>query len=271
MSESPQKGPPWDLPLAEAPFVFIDLEMTGLNPKTDAVVEVSATRVLGNYEETFTSFVRVSPETFAQGGSAHVHQIKFESLADAPTFSAIHAEIERMLHGAILVAHGARTDVSFLEAESARIGGDLKIPFFLDTLTLCRRSFHLSSYALSAICTHFGLATDGSHRAAADVSLLRQVWPRIVAELKPSSARDLWEVRVSERKARADILEVCEVAKKTGTPMRITYRPSRKPAQEFVFIITQVNIEAPHIQGYFWPGRGRRELRADRILRIEPA
>ena len=36
----PPAGEPWDLPLAEAPLAFVDLEMTGLDASKDRVVEV---------------------------------------------------------------------------------------------------------------------------------------------------------------------------------------------------------------------------------------
>jgi DNA polymerase III subunit epsilon len=260
----------WDRPLAETPFVFVDLELTGLNPKHDHIIEVCAVRVLGNREEIYSTLVKPPDSAFAFGGSTHVHGITLDSLKDAPSFERVCVELRKLLDGAILVAHGARTDVTFLEAESLGLESPLKVPFFLDTLTLCRRSFHLESYSLLAIAKHFGLEPGKAHRAEQDVVLLRGIWPRILEKLEPKTARDLWEVRVSERKARTEILEACERARSSKSPVRITYRPSRKPAQEFGFMVTEVSADPPHVQGYFWPGRGRRDLRADRILRVDP-
>ena len=44
---APPAGPPWDLPIAEAPLAFVDLEMTGLDAVHDRVVEVCVERVVG--------------------------------------------------------------------------------------------------------------------------------------------------------------------------------------------------------------------------------
>jgi DNA polymerase III subunit epsilon len=259
----------WDRPLAETPWVFVDLELTGLNPAKDHVIEVCFVRVHGDVEQRFSSLVRPPEGAFGDGGNSQVHGLTLEALKHAPVFADIVERLQTLLTGAVLVAHGAKTDVLFLEAEAARAGKALTIAHYLDTLTLSRRAFHLGSYGLSALSEHFAIPHTGAHRADADVDALRGVWARVVAELKPTTARDLWEVRVSERKARTEILEACTRAMRSGLPVRITYRPSRKPAQTFEFVVSHVQEDAPHVQGYFWPGRGRRDLRADRILKIE--
>jgi DNA polymerase III subunit epsilon len=267
--ESPPRGSPWDLPIDETPFAFIDLELTGLNPKLDAVIEVSITRVLGASATTFTSFVRPPEATFLRGGNTHVHGLTYEALLHAPTFQEVLPRIAELLAGAVLVAHGAKTDVAFLEAESARVNATVHLPHFLDTLTLTRRSFHITSYALHSVCAHLGMPSASAHRAEADVDALRFMWPHILKALEPKTARDLWEVRVAQKKARTEILDACQTALSDGKPVRITYRPSRKPAQEFDFVITHVTAEPPHVTGYFLQGRGRRELRPDRILKVD--
>ena len=89
--------------------------------------------------------------------------------------------------------------------------------------------------------------------------------------LGPVSARDLWEVRVAERLARASIMAACENARAAGTEVRITYRPSRKKAEILPMIVTGIasDLDPPRVMGYLVTGRSRRELRADRILRVE--
>ncbi|MBV9948547.1 MAG: hypothetical protein JOZ69_16980, partial [Myxococcales bacterium] len=47
MIDPPPPGPPWDLPVTEAPLAFVDLEMTGLDVARDRVVEICAERVVG--------------------------------------------------------------------------------------------------------------------------------------------------------------------------------------------------------------------------------
>ena len=88
---APAAGPPWDLPLGEAPLAFVDLEMTGLDPVKDRVVEICVERVRGGaVEQRLHTLVR--PETMAPAdavGNTHVHGIAAAALRDAPTFADI--------------------------------------------------------------------------------------------------------------------------------------------------------------------------------------
>src|SRR4051794_38175337 len=81
----PPRGAPWDTPLADAPLAFFDLEMTGLDPSRDAIIEVAVTvemggRVVEQFETLVASAVGSTP------AAARVHQIDGGALATAPPF-----------------------------------------------------------------------------------------------------------------------------------------------------------------------------------------
>lgn len=266
---SPPPGPPWDLPLAEAPLAFVDLEMTGLDPAKDRVVEVCVERVVGA-EVVARLHTLVRPDG-GEIGNVHVHGLGAEVLADAPTFPQIVDEVVRLLDGAIFVAHGASWDVAFVEAETKRSGKPFEVGFWLDTLNLSRRALGLPKHSLEALRAHFGLDASRAHRADADVAALREVWRRCLAAFDPQTPRDIWEVRIAERRAREHIVDECRRAVAFGGPVEVHYRPRARPAETFRAVFTSVDTtrEPPRACGYELPGRGRRELRADRILRIE--
>ena len=266
----PPPGPPWDLPVREAPLAFVDLEMTGLDPTRDHVVEVCIERWRGDVRESaIESLVR--PPARA-GGNAHVHGIDEAALDSAPPFEALADDVARILDGAVFVAHAAEYDATFLCAEMTRAGRTLEVAHWLDTLVLSRRAFAFPSHSLTALCTELGIPRGRAHRAGDDVRALRAVFERCAAALSPVSARDLWEVRIAERRARASILSACEAAVEHEAPVEIVYRPTRRGAQTLVMVLTEVRtgLDPPRVMGYLLPGRGRRELRADRILRVEP-
>jgi DNA polymerase-3 subunit epsilon len=87
------------------------------------------------------------------------------------------------------------------------------------------------------------------------------------------SARDLWEVRVGERRARQAVVEACAAAAHAGAPVVVTYRAARRPPEALQMVLLEVrsDLDPPRVVGYQLPGRGRRQLRADRILRVDPA
>lgn len=272
MGAPPPQGSPWDLPVSEAPFAFVDLEMTGLDHEHDRVVEVCIDRVVGNERvEQLCTLVKPSERC---GGNAHVHGLDADALAQAPSFGEIAPAIEKILDGAILVAHGAIWDVRFLHAEMKRLHRPFKISHYIDTLSLTRRAFALSTHSLDALCIHFGIARGIAHRAEHDVVALRAVFAKCIESLAPVTPRDLWEVRIAERHARPEIVQACLQVLETGAErtLEIVYRPARKPPQNIVLVVTAVlpDLDPPRVIGYQLPGRGRRELRADRILRVTP-
>ncbi len=270
--QAPPAGPPWDLPVAQAPLAFVDLEMTGLDASRDRVVEVCVERIVGGQREAGVCTL-VDPGGERVGGAAHVHGLDAAALAGAPSFASVAPQIVAALEGAILVAHAAVWDVRFLAAELRRVGVDARIDHWLDTLVLARRAFAFHSYSLDALCRELSIDRGQAHRAESDVRALRVVFDRCLGVLAPVSARDLWEVRVGERRARQAIVDACEAAVKHGAPVELTYRAARRPPEPMTMVLHEVrsDLDPPRVVGYQLPGRGRRQLRADRILRIEPA
>src|SRR4051812_36284850 len=200
----PSVGSPWDDPIEAAPLAFVDLEMTGLRVESDRVLEICVERVRGDrVEASLVSLVRPDGDA---SGNAHIHGIGPEEVALAPSFASLAPRVLEILDGAVLVAHAAAWDVAFLEAELARAGQPHTIACYLDTLNLSRRAFALPSHRLAAICESFGIDQGQAHRAASDVASLRAVFARVVAALAPTTPRDLWHVRVGQRRARPDLI-----------------------------------------------------------------
>jgi DNA polymerase-3 subunit epsilon len=267
----PPPGSPWDDPIADAPLAFLDFEMTGLRASHDRVIEICIERVRGGrVEDEITSLVR--PEDGA-AGNAHIHGIAPEELASAPTFAMLADRVLAVLEGAIPIAHAAAWDVAFLEAELARAGRERKFEHYLDTLHLSRRAFALPSHRLAALAESLGVPHTRAHRADSDVAALRGVFTRVLDVLAPTTPRDLWHVRVGQRKARPDVIAAAAEALAKGTLVTVRYRPSRREPEELVFRVTglRTDLDPPRVLGYQLPSHSRRELRADRILAITPA
>ena len=181
--------------------------------------------------------------------------------------------IAALLQGAVLVAHAATWDVRFLEAELARAGSPTKIPCFLDSLVLSRRVFGFENHSLEALAVALEAPPRRAHRAGDDVRTLRHIFARIIGELHATTPRDLWHTVVETRRARPLIVDALQRACQEGSPVRIRYRPSGKRPQDLCMVVTKLasDLDPPRVIGYLLPGRGRRELRTDRVLLVEPA
>jgi len=264
----PPAGPPWDEPMSDATFAFVDLELTGLRSETDRVIEVCVERVRrGVVEARVASLVRPEPLLV---GNAHVHGIHPEDLAGAPAFVALAPQILEALSGAIFVAHAAWHDADFLAAELRRLGVPFAVPHYVDTLSLSRRAFALKSHSLVALCHSLGIPHERAHRAEQDVTAMRAVFDRITAVLRPATPRDLWHVRVGERHARPEVIAAALRAAQQGTSVIVRYRPSHRAPEDLAMRLTAVrtDLDPPRVLGYLLASRSRRELRADRILAI---
>jgi DNA polymerase III subunit epsilon len=268
VNDEPPSGSPWDLRLSEAPLAFVDLEMTGLDPTADRVIEICVVRKRGAKVDDFIeTLVDPGPEAAFQ---TDVHGLGPASLVGAPSFSQVADRVLGLLSGAVIVAHAAYWDVTFLEAEFARLGRGFRFPHYLDTLVLARRALLGKSHSLAALAESLGIVRGAAHRAGDDVRVLGLVFDKVVAELAPTSARDLWHVRIAERHARPEIVERCLALAGSGASAFVTYRPSHKPPRSFEAILTEVrtDLDPPRVLGYSLPGRGRFDLRIDRILAI---
>jgi DNA polymerase-3 subunit epsilon len=227
-------------------------------------------RVVGGERQNFLCTL-LNPEERI-GGAAQVHGLDAGMLAGAPRFDAVAEQVTGLLQGAILVAHAAVWDVRFLAAEFKHAGRAFRVEHWIDTLVLARRAFAFPSHSLDALCQKLAIDRGQAHRAESDVSALRILFERCVAVLAPVSARDLWEVRIGERRARRAIVDACEAAVKHATPVVVTYRPSRRAPEPLSMVLLEVrsDLDPPRVVGYQLPGRGRRQLRADRILSVAP-
>jgi DNA polymerase-3 subunit epsilon len=265
----PPPGEPWDSPLERAPLVFVDLEMTGLDERRDRVVQLCIERVVGG--ETVERLVSFC---YPEGpvGNAAIHGIGESDLEGAPRFASLADRVRELFDGAILVAHGASYDVAFLAAELGRAGIAWGAPHHLDTLHLSRRAFNFKSHRLSALARELGIECPAAHRADNDVRVLRGLFARVVAVLQPKTPRDLWHVRTGLAHARPEVIAGLDEALLSGRSLRLRYRPSGRAAQEIPFHVTamRTELDPPMVIGYLTHSRGRRELRIDRILSLEP-
>jgi DNA polymerase III subunit epsilon len=268
--QEPPSDSAWDLPIEQAPLAFVDIEATGLDMDNDRVVEICIELTSGGQQVARLDTL-IHPGARA-GGAEHVHGLSAAMLEGAPRFESVANEVRDLLSDAVYVAHASVWDAMFIESEMARAGVAFAIPFHLDTLVLARRAFGLRSNRLGALAEALGLERKRAHRAGDDVAVLRALFERIAAELKPVTPRDLWQVRVGERMARPAVVQACVDAVGAG-PVLVHYRPSGRAAEHFPFVVTAVrtDLDPPRVIGYLVPGRGHRDLRSDRILAVEPS
>src|SRR5260370_10442706 len=99
-----------------------------------------------------------------------------EMVMNAPPIEDVLPEFRRFLGDAVMVAHNAQFDSSFLDFEFRRLFGiGLKNPV-LCTLRLARRLLpSMRRHGLDAMAEHFGLSTRDRHRGLGDARMAAEL------------------------------------------------------------------------------------------------
>ncbi len=160
-------------------IVALDVETTGLSPQRGhRVIEIGAVRVVnGELTEEFHSLIDcgVSISMSAQ----RIHGITPAMLRGQPPPAVAFGAFRNFIGHALLVAHNAPFEISFLQHEFGRLGWPLSNRFRCTLRTSRRRLHMLPDYRLETVARHlFGPMPAGirRHRAIDDARLVARVW-----------------------------------------------------------------------------------------------
>ncbi|MDA8427501.1 MAG: 3'-5' exonuclease [Treponema sp.] len=155
-------------------YLALDFETTGLDAKSERVVEIGAIRFrpVGEGIESAAALASlVDPGKSMPEAVRAIHGISDEDLYGAPRFPDLAAALLSMTRGAIIIAHNARFDLSFLAEELARMGLAPGAPEALDTRLLAKAAFPgMPSYSLGNLAAAFRLEAGAAHRALDDAA-----------------------------------------------------------------------------------------------------
>jgi DNA polymerase-3 subunit epsilon len=153
---------------SNALFAVVDLETTGFSPLVgDRIVEIGIVRIAGDGSTVDEYATLINP--MRDVGPTHVHGIRQEDVAQAPTFAEVVGDVLARLAGVIFVGHNARYDRDFLAAELSGAGIFLPAIPSLCTLKLGYRLHpELMNHRLGTCCEAAGLVHGGPHSAIED-------------------------------------------------------------------------------------------------------
>ncbi len=185
---------PADLPIT-GDYVVFDIETTGFDPKTEAIIEIGAVRVHNGMiqPEHFVTFAdpqrSLSPKIISLTG------ITDDMLVGAPSQEeAVRAFLD-YADGAPLVAHNADFDVGFIRQAALRMGVEDFNPTTVDTLSLGRRLYpELKDHKLDTIANHLRLGSFHHHRADDDAATAAGILLDELQQLRLRGAEELRDI-----------------------------------------------------------------------------
>jgi len=149
-------------------FVVLDVETTGLSPKSDRILEIALIEFTeGVISKQFVS--RFNPE--CPVGATEIHGITDADVINSPKFAEKSNEILDFINRRTIVAHNARFDLAFLRNELNFAGFDVSwIPAFC-TYEASHYYFpHLERRKLVNCCNEAEIILSNAHSAFGDAT-----------------------------------------------------------------------------------------------------
>lgn len=174
-------------------FVVFDIETTGFSPVNNRIIEIGAVKVHeGAIAGRYSTFV--NPRVPIPFEIEKLTSINDQMVMDAPGIEEILPEFLDFCQGAVLVAHNAGFDMSFI-IENAERQGIRKKFTYVDTLGIARILLpHQAKHTLDAVAKTLGISLENHHRAVDDAQCTAEIFVKFISMLKENGADTLAKV-----------------------------------------------------------------------------
>jgi len=171
-------------------YVVFDIETTGFSPVTNRIIEIGAVKVEnGEITERFSTFV--NPQVPIPFHIEKITSINDSMVMDADPIEVVLPRFLEFVGDAILVAHNANFDVSFIKENAKRQG--IPVDFtYVDTVGIARALLTgQSKYTLDAVAKTLGISLENHHRAVDDAECTAEIFVKFIEMLKKDNILDL--------------------------------------------------------------------------------
>lgn len=164
-------------------YVVFDLETTGFSAKSDRIIEIGAVKVQdGKIIDRFSTFV--NPEIPIPFRIEKLTSINDGMVINAPKIEEVLPKFMEFCKDAVMVAHNADFDMSFISANCERQG--LPCDFtIVDTVAMSRYLIiGLGRYKLDNVAKALGIVLDHHHRAVDDAECTALIFLKLCKMLE---------------------------------------------------------------------------------------
>ena len=172
-----------------------DTETTGFDPFAgDRIVEIGAVELNQHLPTGRVYHQYINPERDMPPGAFEVHGLSIDFLKDFPVFSDIARDFIDFVGDATLIAHNAKFDMKFINAELKNTNlPQVPLNQSLDTLEIARKKFPGAQNSLDALCRRFNIDNSSrqKHGALLDSEILAEVYLELVGGRQPDFSLSL--------------------------------------------------------------------------------
>lgn len=171
-------------------YVVFDLETTGFSSIKDKIIEIGAVKVEnGVIADKFSTFV--NPKVPIPFEITNLTGITDDMVMEAPDIETILPQFLEFVGDAVLVAHNASFDVSFIE-QNCRYQ-DITPDFTsVDTVAMARILLPtLSKFKLNVVANALHISLENHHRAVDDAGATAEIFVKFVEMLRARNIKTL--------------------------------------------------------------------------------
>lgn len=192
----------WDydvLPLEEAEFRVLDLEVTGSDPEKNAIIDMAVFAVRGHECRLLLSTL-VDPQMPIPPSIQRLTGIDDRLVRGAPLFDHVLPALLEALAGGIFVAHNASFDYRFLKTVIERATGQRFTAPHVCTVKLSQRLIHPKSGSrkLHNLALHLGIPLENRHRAHDDAYATARILVELLRLLAEKGVRTVGQMKLFE-------------------------------------------------------------------------
>lgn len=174
-------------------FTAIDVETTGLNPKSDKMIEVGAVKVRdGKITARYESLI--NPGRKLTERITELTGITNEMLKDAPLPEEVLPKLFEFIDGDILLGHSVMFDYSFIKRAAVNLGlmNGKENGYGIDTLRIARCHLkELESRSLPFLCKYYEIPHK-AHRAVNDAEAAAVLYGKLLEKFGGSEERGVF-------------------------------------------------------------------------------
>jgi DNA polymerase-3 subunit alpha (Gram-positive type) len=177
----------------DSTYVVFDIETTGFSPVTNRIIEIGAVKVVnGQISERFSTFV--NPQVPIPFEIEKLTNINDSMVIDADTIEVVLPKFLDFVGDAVLVAHNANFDVSFIK-ENAKRQNLTAENTYVDTVGIARTLLTgQAKYTLDAVAKTLGISLENHHRAVDDAECTAEIFVKFIEMLKKDNITSLLEL-----------------------------------------------------------------------------
>ena len=149
-------------------FISLDVETTGLDKKSDKIIEVSAAEFKNGIEiNTYSELI--NPQKKISPFIGNLTGITNKDVLNKPTFDKIGNSFLDFIKGKPIVGHNIGFDISFINNELKNLSLQIDNVYICDTYFLSQIFLYdFDSFKLESLCAKLNISMKSSHRALDD-------------------------------------------------------------------------------------------------------